>query len=60
MEISKGVKKAIVGALLFLVLGLSALGGFGAHRDGAASGVPAAQACCAPPPVYDNKTPTPE
>ena len=53
MEISKGAKKAVVGALLFLVLGLSAFGGFGAHQDSAVGGVPAAHACCAPPPDYD-------
>jgi hypothetical protein len=65
MEISKGLKKTMVGVLLFLVLGVSALGGFGfgAHQGGAASGVTAAYACCAPPPFYDGvprePTPTP-
>ncbi len=59
---SKGAKKAVVGALLFLVLGLSAFGGFGAHQDSPVGGVPAAHAgCCAPPPdIYGNPTePTP-
>jgi hypothetical protein len=61
MEISKGLKKALVGALLFLVLGVSALGGFGAHQNSVTGGVPAAYAgCCAPPPEYDDATPDPE
>ena len=63
MEISNRMKKTIVGALLFLVLGVSALGGFGAHQHGAANGVPAAYAGAGPPPDYDNiprePTPTP-
>jgi hypothetical protein len=67
MEISKGLKKVIVGALLFSVLGLAALGGISTHHNGTVGvgGVTAAYACCAPPPVYDdppiepNETPTP-
>lgn len=61
MEISKGLKKVVVGALLFLVLGVSALGGFsfGAHQDGAGSGVPAAYAGPNPPPDYGDPPPDP-
>jgi hypothetical protein len=66
MEISKGLKKALVGALLFLVLGVSALSGFSVQQHGAVSDVPAAYAGGSPPPVYDDPpydpdaaTPTP-
>jgi hypothetical protein len=66
MEISKGLKKVIVGALLFSVLGLAALGGISTHHNGTVGvgGVTAAYAGPNPPPEYDdppidpNATPT--
>ncbi|MDQ3930313.1 MAG: hypothetical protein M3328_14365 [Chloroflexota bacterium] len=66
MKVSSGMKKAIAGALLFLVLGLAGLSGFGVHQHGAASGVTAAYAGgpnpppdYSPPPDPDAPTPTP-
>lgn len=65
MQVSNGMKKVILGSLLFLVLGLSALGGFGVQKHGAANGVPSAYAIPNPPPDYDpppdpdQPTPTP-
>ena len=59
MEISKGVKKAIVSVALFLVLGVSAFGGFSVNQGSVAGGVPAAHACCVPPPDYGAGGPTP-
>ena len=60
MEISKGLKKVVVGALLFLVLGVTTMGGFGVHQQGAVGGVPAAYAGGGPPPVYDTPPPDPD
>jgi hypothetical protein len=60
VEISKRAKQAIIGVLVFLVLGLTALSGITVHQGKAVSNVPAAYAGGGPPPQYDDPPPDPD
>jgi hypothetical protein len=59
VEISTRAKKAVVGALLFLALGLAALSGISVHQGSAVSDVPAAYAGGGVPPWYGDPPPDP-